>query len=503
MIKLTTPIVLFICTAFLSSAALAGKSDDTLRVGFSQQLQSLDSYNSPGREGNLNGYWIYDTLTYRDPNTLEFKPSLATAWRRIDDLTLEFDIREGVKFHNGQLLTPEDVAFTLNYESDPANKVYNQTAVGWIDHAEAMKDGKVRIKAKAITPYALEYISILSIYPEKYFKEVGKDGMGMKPIGTGPFKAERGPNNTIIYTRFDDYFDGSPKGKAQIAKMIYEVIPDPNTQIAELITGKLDWAYQISNDQAEGLKRIPNIQVISADTFRVAFISLDAAGKTSPDTPLKNVLVRKAINYAINREGIVRNLMKTGAQVINSACNPVQFGCEQDVVSYKYNASEAKALMQKSGYPDGFTVDILGYRNRQVADAIVGDLRAIGITANLRWLQYPAAVQKRRANEAPMLIDDWGSNSINDVAAILPPFFTNGTDDFSMDKEVAKDIVAGGATNETSARKAAYAAALKRIAENAYWVPLFTMPINYAFNTGLEFPVNRAEIPEFYRARWK
>jgi peptide/nickel transport system substrate-binding protein len=195
--------------------------------------------------------------------------------------------------------------------------------------------------------------------------------------------------------------------------------------------------------------------------------------------------------------------MKAGAQVINSACHPVQFGCEQDVASYKYDISKAKALMQKAGYPEGFTVDILGYRNRQVADAIIGDLRAIGITANLRWLQYPAAVQKRRANEAPMLIDDWGSNSINDVAAILPPFFSNGIDDFSMDKEVAKDIIAGGAVNEPSARKAAYSAALKRIADNAYWVPLFTMPINYAFNAGLEIPVNRAEIPEFYRARWK
>jgi peptide/nickel transport system substrate-binding protein len=503
MSKLVTHIVLFVCTAFLTSTAFAGKSDNTLRFGFSQQLQSLDNYYSPGREGVLNGFWIYDALTYRDPDTLEYKPSLATAWRRIDDLTLEFDIRQGVKFHNGESLTPEDVAFTLNYVSDPENKVYNQTAAGWIDHAEVVSGGKVRIKAKAVTPFALEYISILAIYPEKYYREVGKDGMGIRPIGTGPFKAERGTNNTIVYTRFEDYFEGSPKGKPRIAKMIYEVIPDPNTQIAELITGKLDWAYQISNDQAEALRRIPSIRVVSADTFRIAFISLDAAAKTSPDTPLKNVLVRKAINYAINREGIVRNLMKTGAQVINSACNPVQFGCDQEVVSYKYDVSQATALMQKAGYAGGFTVDILGYRNRQVADAIIGDLRAIGITANLKWLQYPAAVQKRRANEAPMLIDDWGSNSVNDVAAILPAFFTNGVDDFSMDKQVAQDIIAGGATNDAAARKAAYSAALKRIAENAYWVPLFTMPINYVFSAALDFPVNRAEIPEFYRAQWK
>jgi peptide/nickel transport system substrate-binding protein len=503
MFKFMKHAVLAAAVAFSTSAAFAGKADDTLYVGFGQQLQSLDNYYSPGREGFLNGFWIYDALTYRDPNTLEFKPSLATAWRQIDDLTMEFDIRQGVKFHNGEILTPEDVAFTINYVCDPKNKVYNQSAAGWIERAEVVAGGKVRIKAKVITPFALEYVSILAIYPEKYYKEAGKDGMGQKPIGTGPFKAERGPNNTVVYTRFDDYFAGSPKGKAHISKMIYGVVPDQNTQIAELITGKLDWAYQISDDQAERLKRFPNLQVVSGDTFRVAFISLDGAAKTSPDTPLKNELVRRAINHAIDRDGIVRNLMKSRSRVINSPCNPIQFGCEQDVTIYKYDVQKAKALMQEAGYANGFAIDIIGYRNRQVAEAIVGDLRAIGITANLKWLQYPAAVQKRRANEAPMLIDDWGSNSINDVAAILPPFFTNGVDDFAMDKAVAADIIAGGGTNEATARKAAYSKALKRIADQAYWVPLFTMPLNYAFSSTLDLPVNRAEIPEFYRAKWK
>jgi peptide/nickel transport system substrate-binding protein len=189
--------------------------------------------------------------------------------------------------------------------------------------------------------------------------------MGMKPIGTGPFKAERGANSTVVYTRFDNYFEGSPKGQAHVAKMIYEAIPDPNTQMAELMTGKLDWAYQISDDQAERLKRSPNLHVVSADTFRVAFMSMDGAGKTSPDTPLKNELVRKAINYAINRDGNVKNLMRNGSRVINSPCHPVQFGCEQEVTSYKYDAQKAKALMQEAGYAGGFTVDILGYRNRR------------------------------------------------------------------------------------------------------------------------------------------
>src|SRR6516225_8429724 len=87
--------------ATTSAPALAGKGDDTLNVGFRLQLQSLDAYYSPGREGLLLGFWAYDGLIYRDPTTFEFKPLIASAWRQIDELTMEFDIRKGVKFHNG------------------------------------------------------------------------------------------------------------------------------------------------------------------------------------------------------------------------------------------------------------------------------------------------------------------------------------------------------------------------------------------------------------------
>ena len=285
--------------------------------------------------------------------------------------------------------------------------------------------------------------------------------------------------------------------------MIYKTIPDVNTQVAELLTGGLDWAYYIPDDQAERLKRVPKVKVTSAETFRVAFISLDSSGRTDPQSPLKDIRVRKAINHAINRDAIVKNLMGPSAQVINAPCSPKQFGCPKEVTTYPYDVAKAKALMAEAGHADGFSIDIIGYRNRQVAEAIIGNLRAIGITAKLQWLQYPAAVQKRRANEAPMLVDDWGSNSINDVAAILPAFFQNGVDDYAMDKEVAAAVAKGSSSNDEAVRKEAYSSALKRIADNAYWVPLFTMPVNYVLSSDLDLAISADEIPEFWRARWK
>jgi peptide/nickel transport system substrate-binding protein len=102
-----------------------------------------------------------------------------------------------------------------------------------------------------------------------------------------------------------------------------------------------------------------------------------------------------------------------------------------------------------------------------------------------------------------MIVDDWGSNSISDVYAMLPPFFTGGPDDYSMNPEVIAAVQKGGSTNDRSVRADAYETALKRIADQAYWVPLFTMPVNYVFSANLDFPVPSDEIPEFWRARWK
>lgn len=482
---------------------IAGKADDTLNVGFRLQLQSLDANYSPGREGLLMGYWVYDALVYRDSVTFELKPLLSSAWRKVDDLTLEFEIRSDVKFHDGSTLTAEDVVYSINFASNLENKVFNQVAVSWIAGAELVAPNKVRVKAKQVTPVALQYLAQIPIYPAKYYRRVGKEGMGTNPVGTGPFTAQRGPNNTVIFTRFNDYFAESPKGKAGVKRIVYKTIPDVNTQIAELMTGGLDWAYYIPDDQAERLKKAPSLKVVNAETLRVAYLTLDAAGKSDANSPLKNLKVRQAIAHGVNVEAIVKNLIGGSSRPIVSICYPKQFGCTQDVTRYVYDPAKAKALLAEAGYKDGFSVDLLAYRSRPIAEAIIGDLRSIGITANLQWLQYPAVVQKRRGNAAPIIVDDWGSFSIDDVSAILPTFYNGGADDYTMDAGLTAAINNGGSTTDKAAREAAYATALKRIADQAYTIPLFTMPVNYVFNSALDMPVPGDEIPEFWRARWK
>lgn len=483
--------------------AHAGKADDTIYAAFRQPLQSLDFYYSPGREGLLLGLWIYDGLVYRNPATGQFEPLLAHSWKQIDNLTLEFKLRPGVKFQDGSVLNADDVVYTLNFVSDPANKVFLQTLVSWIDKAEKIDSDTVRIIARQVTPQALDYLSKLPIYSKAYYQSAGRDGMGRHPIGTGPYKGEIGPNGTFIFTRFDDYFSASVKGKANIRRLVYRTIPDVNTQVAELMTGSLDWAYYIPNDQAQLLRDSPQLKVVNADTLRIAFLTMDAAGLADAASPLKKPQVRQAISYAIDRAALAKNLVGSSSHVIDTPCFPSQTGCSDDVRRYDFDRAKARSLMAAAGYPNGFDIDIYGYRDRSVADAIVGDLQAIGIRANLHWLVYPAVVQKRRDNGTPMVIDDWGSSSINDVSASLSFFYGGAGDDQTRDPAVAAAIVQGDHTVDTAARKAKYLEALKRIADQAYGLPLFTMPINYVISSDLNMPIAADEFPEFWRASWK
>ncbi|WP_457660813.1 ABC transporter substrate-binding protein [Sinorhizobium medicae] len=191
------------------------------------------------------------------------------------------------------------------------------------------------------------------------------------------------------------------------------------------------------------------------------------------------------------------------AEPIRSACNPIQFGCEQDVKDYAYEPQRAKQLLAEAGFADGFDIDIYGFRSRPVAEAIVGYLGAVGIRANLVWQQYSAVVQQRRDRKAALVIDDFGSSGIADAGAPTKFYFNGAPDDQSRDAEVDAWLEEAGSTNDADSRKQAFSAAFKRIADQAYWTPLFTMPINYVMSAELEGPVPKDENVEFWKYHWK
>ena len=500
-------ILTFLCMlAFLAtaSAAKAGKDTDTLNVGLTAEIATLDYYFGSGRNNLIMSQHIFDTLIYKDQATGKFVPALAESFEYLDDKTIEFTLRRGVKFHDGSELDADDVVYTLNKVADPDYGVVYQIAVRWIDRAEKVGPHKVRLHMNQLYPVALEWLAgFLPIYPKDYYEKVGKEGMAVKPIGTGPYRVtDVTPGTHWSLVRFEDHYEGSPKGSA-IGKIDVRVIPEANTQFTELLTGKLDFIWKFTPDQAERLAGRGGIDVKGTPILRVVYMQPN----TTDDSPMKDARVRKAINHAINRQQIMEAFVGSGAEVVHTPCNPVQFGCYSNVVSYPYDPGKAKALLADAGYPEGFSMKLLVSQSpssaRPVAEAILADLAKVGVTADIEIQQYAAAREKWIGGGYPMMFMSWGSWGIGDVAMITSEFFGGGDVDKVRDPDVIGYIKTADGSVDRAVREANYTKVMKKVAEQAYWVPLWTYAVNYAVSEELDFTLDTDEIARFFNATWK
>ncbi len=487
-----------------AAPAWAGKKTDTLAMAYDQAVENVDPYFNNVRIGVILGQTVWDTLLYRDPITHQYKGQLAKSWKQVDDRTLEFELRQGVKFHNGEDFDADSVVYTLNFVADPANKAVTQENVRWIQKVEKIDKYKVRVISKEPFPAARDYLATtLPIYPAKYYKEVGPAGMNAKPVGSGPYKVvENIPGKSITLEKFDGYFKDSPRPQPKIGKVVIRIIPDGQTRMAEVLSGGEDLIMNVPKDQAEKLQTLPNLQVVSGNTMRIVFLQMNTLD-TAP-APLKDLRVRRAIAHAIDREAIVKNIVGGGAEVLYTICTPSQVGCTHEgAPNYKYDPALAKKLLAEAGYPNGFEIDIHAYRERNQTEAIINYLQAVGIKARLNFMQYAALRDQERAHKTALVHWTWGSNLVNDVSASTPVYYGGGADDVSKNPQVKELLDKGDHTVDDKARKEYYKKALNIIAENAFAVPLWSLPVYYVANKELNFRAYSDELPRFWEMSWK
>jgi peptide/nickel transport system substrate-binding protein len=489
----------------LAVPAQAGKRDDTLNIGWTRVIETNDVYFNQGvREGMVIGRLIWDNLVERDPITNDYKPLLATSYKWVDDKTLDFELRQGVTFHNGAPFSADDVVFTLNWASDPANKVSVPIMVNWIKQAEKTGPYSVRIHLKEPFPAALEYLSAaVPIYPHEYYAKVGPKGMSEAPIGTGPYKAVSAqPGRTITLVKNENYMKGGPKRVPTIGKIVQRTIADEQTLVAELLSGRLDWIWNFGADTADNLRRRPQYRVLEGETMRIGFVSFNAAAVGGPN-PMTDVRVRRAVAHAIDRDTITKNLIRGSARVLKAACYPSQFGCDQAIPQYEYNPAKAKALLAEAGFPNGLTIDLYGYLDRTHTEAIMGQLAAVGIKTNLQWLQFGPMFTALQQGKAPMTHLTTGAWSINDVSITLRGSFAGGPWDIARDPELIKWVMEADNVVDPNVRKALYKKSLERIQDQVYWLPLNTYYITYAHVNELDFETHADEVARFYDSKWK
>lgn len=495
---------------FAPRDAMAGKADDTLNWATTREVAVVDPYYNNVRELVIIGHMVWDGLLFRDIDTGELKPLLAKSWEWKGNTTLELELRDDVRFHDGTAFDADDVVYTLNHVSHKDSGVLTSRNVSWIRNAEKLGSHRVRINLHKPFPPALVYLAnAVFMLPDGHYDDApvradGKKDYGaVDPIGTGPYRVTESKAGEFVLTEKNDaYMSGSPKGSPKIGRIRFRTISEMNTQVAELLTGGLDWIWDVPKDQAERLGERPGVVVDNAKTMRISYMAFDVDGD-SGTFAFTNEKVRQAVAHAIDREAIARNLVGPASEVIHSACHPAQFGCTQDVPRWEYDPDKARALLAEAGYPDGFEFDIYGYRQREYTEAVIGDLAKVGIQAKLNWMQYRALRDLVRGGETPINHMTWGSYSIPDVSAIVSHFFTHGPDDPAKDGLTKKWLEVADNSIDEAVREEYYKKAFERIAANLYWLPMFTYAKYYAWSQELDFQPTPDEIPRFYLAGWK
>jgi peptide/nickel transport system substrate-binding protein len=270
-----------------------------------------------------------------------------------------------------------------------------------------------------------------------------------------------------------------------------------------MVAGGLDLIMYVARDQADQMRAVPSLQVVSGETMRYSFLLMNTL-PTTPAPQLHDVRVRQAIMHAIDRETLVRFLVGGGSRVLHSECHPSQFGCtDEGIARYEYDPPKARQLLADAGYPNGFDIELYAFRDRNSVEAIQGYLGAVGIRARPRFLQAAAFVALRRNGKAPLAMGNWDSAGIMDVANSVGRFHEFSSDDVNRDAELRDLLLRGDSSMDSNARKDAYTKALALIAERAYVLPLYSLPNYYLAAKDLVFNAYEDEKPRFCEMYYK
>ncbi|PYN10021.1 MAG: hypothetical protein DME02_01365, partial [Candidatus Rokuibacteriota bacterium] len=332
-------------------------------------------------------YALHDAVVKPLPGQ-PMAPSLAESWSMSKDgLAYEFVLRKGVKFHNGEPVTAEDVKFSLErYRGGGAATL--KARVAGVDVVDAQR---VRIRLKQPWPdfmtfYGTPATGAAWVVPKKYVEKVGDDGFKRAPIGAGPYRfVSFNPGVELVLEANEQYWRKPPAVK----RLIFRSVPDDTTRLAMLKRGEADIAYQIRGPLAEEVRRTPGLTLKALNpTFTEWLVFVD---QWDPKSPWADRRVRLAANLAINRQAINESEYLGFARAASSII-PRDFQFYWPAPPYAYDPARARQLLAEAGYARGFDAGNLSTDAvyAPTAEAVVNDLRAVGIRAKLRPLERAA-----------------------------------------------------------------------------------------------------------------
>jgi peptide/nickel transport system substrate-binding protein len=407
------------------TAVTNAQNRDTITIAQGVDVVTLDALNqnqTPTSNVLIN---IFDTGYRRNPDgTLQ--PWLLTA-KPVNPTTWDLSVRANIKFHNGDALTAEDVKWSIDRIIDPAKPLVIANVWSFIAKVDVTGPLTLRVTTKAPSPVFLARLAGLFIMPRDYVTKNGNAFL-QTAVGTGPYKFVRWTRDQSFELEANPtYWAGAPKVK----RIVFRPIPEASSRIAELVSGGVDVITNLVPEAVATVKASPNAEARTVPSIRNIFLILNTREGASKDGPLTKQKVRLALNYAVDKKGIVSTVLGGFGYPTGCPLNSYIFGYDKRACEpYEYNIERAKQLLREAGYPDGFSMT-LGSPNgrylndRQVAEAIVGQLGRIGVKVELRvqeWSSYVGAINARKVQTDAVLLG-WGNNEFDADNSLYSLFY--------------------------------------------------------------------------------
>ncbi|PKG25343.1 ABC transporter substrate-binding protein [Niallia nealsonii] len=473
----------------------ADGSSKTIKVGLSGTILTFDPQNNGSLGSPIMN--IYDTL-FRMNDKGEFLPHLVSEYKRTNDTTWEFTLNHGIKFHNGEELTSEDVKFTLDRVMNDESLLENSRFVT-IKEVKVKDDFNFEIITNEPDPTLLNRLGMMgaSILPKDYIDKNGIDYFLQHPIGSGPYQIkEYLVDNQLTLQKFNDYFRGDVSNWDEA---VLRILPEAATRVNELLTGGVDFIQEVPPAEWTRINDNKGTKVIEADSSQVMSLIVNQ----NKQFPTSDPKVRQAIDYAIDNKAIVENLFQGNGTPTRTSIVPGTAGLNEDLYNtYRYDLEKSKQLLKEAGYDKGNPLELTFQvpQGRYLMDAelgqiIAGMLEEAGIKVNIQILENSKYVEIRNSgkNDALMLVG-YG-NSMFDPYLPLDSFHSERYPERLGYKNQKVDKLLDSAISNlnTAERMEQYKEIQQIVAEELPYIYLYQEQYYNAVNEKVEFnpPINK------------
>lgn len=420
----------------MSTSAIA-QEEKILRWSSSGDFLTFDVHAQNESLNSAANAAVYESLV-RYNAQMKVEPALATHYERVKDGFL-FTIRDGVRFHEGEILTADDVAYSINRALMPESQF--KVAASEIIEAVVVNDKQVLIKTTSGSPVFLNQLTQLRIMNKKWLEKhnalrpqnyvSGEESyLARHANGTGPFKLDK--REVDVRTEFianHEWWDENNR-LGNVEKVIYTPISSAATRTAALLSGQVDFVLDPAPQDLARLERDPNIAVRSHAEDRVMIVALDQFRDQSPYVtdldgnplafnPFKDVRVRQALSLAVNREALVRSIMRGKAVATGTLISQSVFGYSADIAEpISYDLNKAKALLKEAGLEKGFAFTLDTPNNRWINDenlckALAGMWAKLNIKVNVHSMPRSQYFPKVLSFDTSAGLVGWGSSTFD------------------------------------------------------------------------------------------